>query len=276
MAAPRSRETKGPMAALRGQGAENTHTAFTIPNRTRGTFRNPGRGTGQAGSTVKHCQAPWVSPCTLIPSPCCHRKLLYYTVASKSNFAIKHDCSACRMTKTTAPWVRQKAAGYTADGNAQMVLERTIICEECYARRAEVRTAGGGTVSLTAQYNSQHLKQLCTTLWYVRATVPAALVSVENPWPGHFKEHCLVQEMIEDKVFYLYKTHFCAAATEALDGAVTVTASGGLAGGVFSKKPSALLLAGVDPKETMPICQKAACRMVIPNTSIHAWVIQGN
>ena len=41
------------MAALRGQGAENTHTAFTIPNRTRGTFKNPGRGTGQAGSTVK-------------------------------------------------------------------------------------------------------------------------------------------------------------------------------------------------------------------------------
>ena len=65
-----------------------------------------------------------------------------------------------------------------------------------------------------------------------------------------------------------------AAATDALDGAVTATAAGGLAGGVFSKKPSALLLAGVDPKETMPICQKAACRMVILNTSIHAWVIQ--
>ena len=41
-----------------------------------------------------------------------------------------------------------------------------------------------------------------------------------------------------------------------------------------AKKPSALLLAGVDPKKTMLICQKAACRMVIPNTSIHAWVIQ--
>jgi len=82
--------------------------------------------------------------------------------------------------------------------------------------------------------------------------------------------------MIEDKVFYLYRADFCAAATEELDGAVTVTAAGGLAGGVFSKKPSALLIAGVDPKETMPRCQQAACRMVIPNTSarIHAWVIQ--
>ena len=28
------------------------------------------------------------------------------------------------------------------------------------------------------------------------------------------------KEMIEDKVFYLYRTDFCAAATEALDGAV--------------------------------------------------------
>ena len=62
--------------------------------------------------------------------------------------------------------------------------------------------------------------------------------------------------MIEDKILYLYHTDFCAAATEALAGAVTVTAAGGLAGGVFSKKPSALLLAGVDPKETMPIRQK--------------------
>ena len=138
----------------------------------------------------------------------------------------------------------------------------------------EVRTADGGAVSLAAQYDSQHLKQLCTTLRSVRATVPAALVSVENPWAGHFKEHRLVQEMIENKVLYLYHTDFCAVATEALDGAVTVTEAGGLAGGVFSKKPSALLLAGVDPKETMPICQKAACRMVILNTSIYAWVIQ--
>ena len=55
---------------------------------------------------------------------------------TKADFVHKHDCSACRMTKTTAPWVRQKAAGYTADGNAQMVLERTIICEECYARQS--------------------------------------------------------------------------------------------------------------------------------------------
>ena len=57
---------------------------------------------------------------------------------TKADFVHKQDCSACRMTKTTVPWVRQKAAGYTADGNAQMVLERTIICEECYARQSGV------------------------------------------------------------------------------------------------------------------------------------------
>ena len=99
---------------------------------------------------------------------------------------------------------------------------------------AEVRTAGGGAVSLVAHSDSQHLTQLCTALWYVHTTVPMALVSVENLWSGHFKEHHLVQEMIKDKVLHLYHTDFCAAATEALDGAVTVTASGGLAGGIFS------------------------------------------
>ena len=57
---------------------------------------------------------------------------------TKADFVNKHDCSACRMTKTTAPWVRQKAAGFTADGNTQMVLERTIICEEYYARQSGV------------------------------------------------------------------------------------------------------------------------------------------
>ena len=50
---------------------------------------------------------------------------------TKADFVHRHDCAACRLTKMTAPWVRQKAAGLTADGSAQMVLERTIICEEC-------------------------------------------------------------------------------------------------------------------------------------------------
>jgi hypothetical protein len=59
---------------------------------------------------------------------------------TKADFAYRHDCAACRMTKMTAPWVRQKAVGYSADGNAMMALERVIICEECYACQAGVHT----------------------------------------------------------------------------------------------------------------------------------------
>jgi hypothetical protein len=56
---------------------------------------------------------------------------------TKSDFICRHDCAACRMTKMTAPWVRQKAAGLTADGSAaQILLERVIICEDCYACQA--------------------------------------------------------------------------------------------------------------------------------------------
>ena len=55
--------------------------------------------------------------------------------------------------------------------------------------------------------------------------------------------------MIKDKVFYLYHTDFCAVVTEALNRAVTVTATGGLAGGI-SQKPSVLLLA--DANADMP------------------------
>ena len=57
---------------------------------------------------------------------------------TKGDFVHRHDCAACCMTKMTAPWVRQRVAGLTADGSAQMVLERTIICEECYARQSGV------------------------------------------------------------------------------------------------------------------------------------------
>ena len=56
---------------------------------------------------------------------------------TKSDFVCRHDCAACRMTKMTAPWVRQKAAGLTADGSAaQILLERFSICEDCYACHA--------------------------------------------------------------------------------------------------------------------------------------------
>ena len=63
---------------------------------------------------------------------------------TKADFVHRHDCAACRMTKMTAPWVRQKAAGYTAGGSAQMVLERVIICEECYACQSGVHAYSRG------------------------------------------------------------------------------------------------------------------------------------
>ena len=67
--------------------------------------------------------------------------------------------------------------------------------------------------------------------------------------------------MIEDKILYLYHTDFCAAATEALDGAVTVTAAGGLAGGVFSKKPSPVASLG---KSLNQKCLKFIIKINIP------------
>ena len=65
---------------------------------------------------------------------------------TKSDFVCRHDCAACRMTKMTAPWVRQKAAGLTADGSAaQILLERVSICEDCYACHAGAPRGNHGT-----------------------------------------------------------------------------------------------------------------------------------
>ena len=139
----------------------------------------------------------------------------------------------------------------------------------------EVRTHGGGAVSLPAQYDSRHLRALCLTLRYLARVAPKALLSVENPWAGYFKEHRLVQELIEEGIFFLYRTDFCAAATLELDGAVWQSATGGLVGGVFTKKSLALLVWGIDPhKFSPPRCKGRDCRMVIPGTQYHAWVIQ--
>ena len=98
-------------------------------------------------------------------------------------------------------WCKAYVNGCTVEDVValHMSFDCTALSQAGVCNDTKVRMAGGGAVSLTAQYNSQHLKQLCTTLRYVCATVSTALVSVENLWSGHFKEHHLVQEMIEGK-----------------------------------------------------------------------------
>ena len=54
-------------------------------------------------------------------------------ILTEDDFIVSTDCSVCHMFKTTAPWIWQKSTGCSADGSAQMLLERTIICEACYA-----------------------------------------------------------------------------------------------------------------------------------------------
>ena len=54
-------------------------------------------------------------------------------ILTEDDFIISTNCSVCHMFKMTAPWVWQKSIGCSADSSAQMLLEHTIICEECYA-----------------------------------------------------------------------------------------------------------------------------------------------
>ena len=166
-------------------------------------------------------------------------------------------------------------AGDFYSGSGFLQLHYATLSQVGACNNTVVRTHGGGAVSLPAQYDSRHLKVLCLTLRHLAKVAPRALLSVENPWAGYFKEHRLIQELIEGGVFFLYRTDFCAAATLELDGAVWQSAIRGLVGGVYPKKPSALLLHAVDPhKFSPPHCKGSKCRMVIPGTQSHAWVIQ--
>ena len=84
---------------------------------------------------------------------------------------------------------------------------------------------------MPAQYDLRHLKALCLTLRYLARVAPRALLSVENPWAGYFKEHRLIQELIEEGLFFLYRTVFCAAATLELDGTAWQSTTGGYRSG---------------------------------------------
>lgn len=95
----------------------------------------------------------------------------------------------------------------------QACFDCTTLSQAGACNNQEVRTHGGGAVSLPAQYDSRHLKALCLTLRYLARVAPRALLSVENPWARYFKEHRLIQELIEEGIFFLYRTDFCAAAT---------------------------------------------------------------
>ena len=53
------------------------------------------------------------------------------------DFTILTDCSICQLPELTAAWVWQKSTllatdGIVQDRSAQMLLQRTLICEACY------------------------------------------------------------------------------------------------------------------------------------------------
>ena len=62
----------------------------------------------------------------------------------------------------------------------------------------------GGAISLATQFDSKHLAALCNTIQALTEVAPKALVTLENPWNGHFKEHRMIQELIENHRFWLY------------------------------------------------------------------------
>lgn len=139
----------------------------------------------------------------------------------------------------------------------------------------EIRTSEGGAISLAAQSDSKHLAALCDTMQALTRVAPTALITLENPWNGHFKEHRLIQELIERHGFWLYRTDFCAAATERMDGKVWTDRQGCLRGAVFPMKPSAMLLRNI-PVELieLPRCAGTGCRMTFPGTDTHGYVVQ--
>lgn len=139
----------------------------------------------------------------------------------------------------------------------------------------EIRTSEGGAISLAAQSDSKHLAALCDTMQALTRVAPTALITLENPWNGHFKEHRLIQGLIERHGFWLYRTDFCVAATERMDGKVWTDRQGCLCGAVFPMKPSAMLLRNI-PVELieLPRCAGTGCRMTFPGTDTHGYVVQ--
>ena len=48
----------------------------------------------------------------------------------------------------------------------------------------------------------------------VAGQTPTAMIPVENPWSGYFKEHHAVQETISEEEFWMIRADLYAAACE--------------------------------------------------------------
>ena len=86
------------------------------------------------------------------------------------DFTVLTDCSVCHMVELTAPWVWRKSTLLAADGivhdrSAQMLLERTIICEACYecvVRDGGMHIDGGWWIFEAEDADPQHVQHIGT------------------------------------------------------------------------------------------------------------------
>ena len=109
----------------------------------------------------------------------------------------------------------------------------------------------------------------------VAGQTPTAMISVENPWSGYFKEHHAVQETISEEEFWMIRADLYAAACETVDGHVYVDSRGKIQGAAFPMKPTALLIRGILPFPAQPPrCEGTSCRMKLPDTKSHGLLVQ--
>ena len=104
---------------------------------------------------------------------------------------------------------------------------------------------------------------------------PTAMISVENPWSGHFKEHHAVQKTTSEDGFWMIRAGLCAAACETLDGSVHVDSKGKMQETAFPMKPAALPVKHILPFSVQPPrCKGTSCRVKLPGTKSHGILVQ--
>ena len=147
------------------------------------------------------------------------------------------------------------------------------------------RTVEGAALTVKAVCADRMLASMFKAADQFIRVNPAILITFESPDHGSFRSNRQVQEKLLEDGWWLLRTDYCAAAMESLDGVVTVTTDRrldafGLDGGVWPRKTTVMLTYGLGDlgctEDLLPRCNPATCRMMVPNTQLHARVLCSN
>ena len=135
------------------------------------------------------------------------------------------------------------------------------------------RGENGTPLTIQAQFDDTALNVGLEVLRWVSEEAPECLITAENGWHSHFKDHMLVQETLEKGNWQIIKTELCAAANQELD-------RGANRQEIYPKKSTCMLVKWPEEvkhmkqeEQILPRCAGEQCPMTLADGRRHQVVV---